>query len=414
MPLIETPPNFPVTWEKPDDPKLLWTSDRMHFTEPMTALVYDVCVIFFEGFAATSRAYDYGLQWNCRRINTYIYYGMTPVLAPPEEMEARAKRSEDKVRAVMARLQEIWNTEYLPEIQRRLAEWEAFDLRAASMPQLRDHLESSLRHLARLSEIHFLIVLPAYAAASQFDDLYRDLFAGGAFDGYRLLQGFDNKTLETGRALWELSRRALASPPPRRVLEECAAAEVIPALEQSVEGRRFLADLRAYLDEYGQRGTTCVTCDPSPSWIEDPAPVIKNLKDYIAQPDQHPMAELHRLAEERERLVAEARARLRGYPQPVIDQFEFSLKAAQQGIVLTEDHGFWIDFRGMYRMRRLFMEFGRRFAEAGVFDTADDTWHLTIDEIRAAAQAPSDRRALVARRKEIGRASCRERVYVLV
>ena len=38
---------------------------------------------------------------------------------------------------------------------------------------------------------------------SQLDDLYRDLFgANEAFGSYRLLQGFDNMTLEAGRALW--------------------------------------------------------------------------------------------------------------------------------------------------------------------------------------------------------------------
>jgi pyruvate,water dikinase len=397
--VIPIPSDFPVSWEKPDDAKFFWTIDRMHLPEPVTRLEYDILARFFEGFDRAAVAYEYGVEWHCRRINTYLYASIIPVPTSPEEMERLAKGSEEKVRAVMARLGQTWNSEYLPEIQRCLAEWAAFDLRGAGTPQLLDHLEESLRRLARLADIHFLTVMPAYTAVSLFDDLYRDLFSGGAFDGYRLLQGIDNKTLETGRALWELSRRAFAAPQVRKVLEEEAAAAVIPTLEGSAEGRAFLTELRVYLDKYGHRGQTCLAIHPSPSWIEDPTPVIKNLKDYIAQPDQHPMAELQRLAEERERLVAEARAQLQGYPQPVVEQFEFLLEAAQEGIVLTEDHAFWIDYSSLYQMRRLFLEFSRRLAEGGVVEAADDVWNLTIEEIRASAKTPADRRALVARRK---------------
>ena len=65
-------------------------------------------------------------------------------------------------------------------------------------------------------------------AVSQFDDLHRDLFGGdGAFGSYRLLQGFDNKTLEVDRGLWALSRTAQSLPQIRKVFEEQSAAEVM-------------------------------------------------------------------------------------------------------------------------------------------------------------------------------------------
>jgi len=54
------------------------------------------------------------------------------------------------------------------------------------------------------------------------------------------------------------------------------------------------------------------------------------------------------------------------------------LKAAQVGSVLSEDHGFWIDFACLYRVRCVFMELGRRLAEAGVLSGADDVFYLTL------------------------------------
>jgi pyruvate,water dikinase len=175
------------------------------------------------------------------------------------------------------------------------------------------------------------------------------------------------------------------------------------ALEESPGGRAFLGRLQAYLKEYGQLGEKPFQLY-APGWIEDPTPMIKNLKDYITQPDRDLEAELAALAVEREELVAQARQRLAGYPQPVVQEFEFLLKAAQEAAVVGEDHNFWIDFCAIYQVRRVLLEFGRRFVEAGVVDKADDVLFLSPDELSETANALPriDRRRLVAgRRAEI-------------
>jgi pyruvate,water dikinase len=321
-------------------------------------------------------------------------------MGSPEEMEAMGKRSQEKLGDAMARLGERWYGEFLPEIRQHLEYWDRFDLRGASMPELLAHLDETVTRFRRLWEIHFTVNFPMMLSISMFEEFYRDLFGSdGAFDAYRLLQGLDNKTVETGRELWRLSREALEMPEVRKVLEEDAAADVLPALEDSTEGQEFLAKLNAYLDEYGQRGDLWGVSYPT--WAEDPTPVIKMLKDYVTQSGGGPDEELAALAAERERLVAETRERLKGYPQAVRDEFESFLKAAQEGIVLSEDHGFWIDFNSTARVRKVVMEFGRRFAEAGVIERADDVFHLTLDEVRETAERlpEPNRSELVAGRK---------------
>jgi len=72
--------------------------------------------------------------------------------------------------------------------------------------------------------------------------------------------------------------------------------------------------------------------------------------------------------------------------------------------VLSEDHGFWIDFGATYRVRRVLLEFGRRLCEAGAIAQYSDVFYLTLDEVRALAAAPhgGDHRALVElRRREV-------------
>ncbi len=83
------------------------------------------------------------------------------------------------------------------------------------------------------------------------------------------------------------------------------------------------------------------------------------------------------------------------------DQFEFLLNAPQHAVVLSEDHNFWIDARGMYQVRRVFREFGKRLAGAGAIERVDDVFYLTPAELAEAVyQIPDlDLRALVAARR---------------
>src|SRR5262249_1968975 len=198
-------------------------------------------------------------------------------------------------------------------------------------------------------------VRAAFAAGcvmSLFEELYGDLFeAATPLDALRLLQGFDNQTLAGDRVLWQVSRAALAMPTVRQALADCTAADVLPTLEESEEGRRFLTELRVYLKQYGQR-LPAFGALTEPSWIEDPTPAIACLQAYITCLEVHPEAEQAGLAAERDKAIAEARAKLADYPQPVVTRFEALLAAAQIGVGIKEDNH-WVIERLFYQMRRL-------------------------------------------------------------
>jgi rifampicin phosphotransferase len=402
---IPAPADFPVSWENPADAKLTWKMESHGNSNlPMAPLVYSVLAAAVRGMSSANPQIGLPLNFRTKHINGYYYVAYVPASAPPaavmktigavnhlapglvnllmSRMAAGiTKQQLDKLNPILARLNVYWQDELLPEIKQHLAYFESCDLRGISMAQLRAHFAECLKRVERLNALHLLAGIPAYFAMSQFEELYCDLFEDATpLDALRLLQGFDNKTLAGDRALWQLSRAALTMPTVRQVLAERAPADVIPALEGSGEGRRFLADLRTYLDEYGQR------LDPffaltKPSWTEDPTTAIECLKAYAMRPDTHPEAAQARLAAEREKAVTEARAKLAGYPQPVVKQFETLLIAAQTGAIISEDHNYWIDQRSWYQMRRLGLEFGRRLAEAGVLETEDDVFYLTADEL---------------------------------
>jgi pyruvate,water dikinase len=390
-----------VTWEQPEDARLFWMYERVHCPRPLTPLSHDlVQFVYQNGIGAAAEDLEFPIRARSRAINTYVYMAIYPV-TPPEEMEAQGKRAEAKLGASMARVADLWRDEWFPEIRRHVQFWEQFNLPGASMDELLAHLDESIERTKRLWQIHFNIVFACFTPQSMFEELYRELFSDrSALDAYRLLQGFDNLTLQADRALWQLSRAALAEPAVRQALETHAASDVVASLEGTPAGRAFLAQLQDYLNQFGPRADSLFELS-MPRWIEDPTPVIATLKEYMEQPDRDPEAELAALAAERERQVAAAREQLRGYPEPVIGQFEFFLKAAQEGNVVREDHNLWIDFRTVYLLRRVVLEFGRRFAAAGVIDGPDDVFYLTFDDIRAtAADLPGgDRRQLVAERR---------------
>ncbi len=387
---IIPPSDFPVVWANPEDAQYHWTRDREHMPDPITPMFDSVAALTAsEGRRRTIAVYDEAiLSRHDRVINSYDYTRLVPFTGTPEEVEARARRHREKMLAVISRLREIWEKEWLPALEDDWAFWATFDLDAADMASLAAHLEESLARVAHLYEIHYLMGPPMWFAIDEFEICYCDLFPGKTpLDAHRLLQGFDNKTLEIGRALWHLRDLAKTLPPVCQILSEYPANVVLTALEASPEGRSFLTELRSFLATYGRRSSLWDW--GYPGWEDDPTPVINNLKHYLTQPDRDLRAELTLAAAEREAAIAQARRELVGYPQPVREWFERLLEAAQTALVLTENHTYYIDFNGFGWMHRLIREFGRRFAAAGRLNAPDDVFYLSLAELREMIADPA-------------------------
>ncbi|HEU4979136.1 MAG TPA: PEP-utilizing enzyme [Solirubrobacteraceae bacterium] len=399
---IPVPPEFPVQWSRPDDPQQFWEHDRMHFPEALTPMDGAVIVRLGAGFTFGARAYELPLdEVRMTVINGWQYQAIVPKLLPPEEMEELGRRAEANLMGAIGRLGSLWEDDLLPEIREHLAWWAAFDLAGSSEADLAAHLRETWRRLGRLWELHFLTVLPSYIAVSEFDEMCRALFEGSALlDSMRMLGGFDSLTVRGDQGLWRLSRKALTAPEVQDVLERRAAHEVPAALEETGPGRDFLDALGKHLDEFGQRGHGVNLS--SPSWIEDPTPAIKVIKDLMGRPDgEAPAIATREKADEREAAIAAARETLQGYPAPVREQFEGMLAAAQVGAVITEDHAYYIDFCGGYRVRCVLMECGRRLALADALSRPDDVFFLEPVELEEAMASPgmADMRELVALRR---------------
>ena len=391
----------PFALADPADEALFFQQDKMHFPDPLAPM--ELAMIesaIGRGFTHGARAYDAPIaRVEVRAVNGYEYQSFVPMTGTPEEMAAQGALAEAAVRGAIGRLDELWSEQILPEVRAHLGFWDAFDLAGATRAAFAAHVAETWERLARVWELHFEIVLPAYLAVSEFDELYRGLFpAAGPLDSYRLVEGLPNMTVEVGQALWRLSRVALASRDVRDVLTSRPAAEVPAALYASAAGRAFLADLEAYVDEYGRRADKWTIL--APSWTEDPTPVIERLQDFIRRPESDaPAVTTQSAAVARERAIAEARDGLRDYPAQIAGQFEGMLAAAQAGLVISEDHNFWIDNMSIHHLRAVLLEAGRRLVADGAIVASDDVFMLTPDELQFALEsrrrepAPDRRRA---------------------
>lgn len=379
---IPLPDDFPVTWESPEQAHLFWERETSHYPGQSPMLDCSIalhCVT--PGFNAGCAFYSMPVRNTTLRFNTYAYQSIAPISHDPAELEALGKAAQDLLGAAIGRQTELWERERLPEIKELLAHWRAFDLPGATDAGLVEHFRHTLEWNERAWHIHFFTVFPVLISMSLFDDVYQQLLGSDdPYAPYRLLQGLDNMSLRVDRELYALSRKARSSAEVMRVLETAAAGDVQAELATFEDGRALIADLDAFLEEHGRRTSNFINVSAH-SWIEDPAPLIAALKDAVTQPERDHDAELAAAAEDRDALTEAARERLAGFPEAVRGQFEFLLDAARQGVVLQEDHNYWIDAQVVYEVRRVMLELGRRLVRNGGIESVDDVFHLRVEEL---------------------------------
>jgi phosphohistidine swiveling domain-containing protein len=426
--VIPPPPNFPLHWEHPAQARQLWTLDRQHFGHPLSPLAAEVWCR--QALAGTNRAferYQLPIRLEMCVLNGYLYNCYQPVALPPEPIlkglnalsrfapqlfqavrrnvvASMAAKYLPKIAPIIDDLRAHWEHVWLPEIREHLAFWHTFDLHNASEAELVLHLSESLQRIERLWELHFLILVPAFIALSQFEDLHRQCFetnhSGDILTPHRLLHTTDTSFMQANRALWRLSRQARTLPAVRTTLERVPPTEIVPVLESCTEGQIFLAELRAWLNQYGLRGHGADGLSDR-SWLEDPLPVLQQLQSLLLCPDSDLDAELHVQAAECTAAVEQVHQRLLAQPLHLRERYSNALQAAQAANFLSTEHHFWIDQQAMFYLRCIFLEVGRHLVDKGEIDQHDDVLYLSSDEVQGLLERSpvGDVRACVAARK---------------
>ena len=88
--------DFPVEWESPDEQKIPWQLDKMHFPEAMPPLESEFWIRFMHGMHLGMEHYEMPMQVAGKEFNYWVYLAIFPRV-PPEQMEERGKHSDQNV-----------------------------------------------------------------------------------------------------------------------------------------------------------------------------------------------------------------------------------------------------------------------------------------------------------------------------
>ena len=382
-------------WDDPADAQCTWHFDLTHFPDVMTPLGYDLYMQpFMKGFEVGMIEHGEGGAFQSRRVNGYLfmYHRAGPKApAPPSPDERLAKLSGAGAR---------WRDELLPEIQGLIDHYRVTDFDSLSDAALAHEIETLRERRVRAGVLHTLALRPWSQAMNLLVDTYKELTGGDGVQAARLVQGYGNKSVEAGHALWRLSQLAASLPELRARLarvDSKNAREVLRDIETDGAAASFVAALREFLDEFGWRSDLFELAEPS--WAEDPTIALCQLRAYLQMEDYDPDGDLARLAAERETLVQETLAALKPAPRARLERV---LAAVRDVVTLQEDHNFYIDQRLALLPRRLVVAAARRMVGQGWLTGEGDVFYLHAAELTAALERrdTDGLAALVQRRKD--------------
>jgi phosphohistidine swiveling domain-containing protein len=389
----ESPAGFP----QPHEIEGYWDWDKIHAPRPLTPLAGDIVVMSMgEGFTIAQHDFGSPLALKCRMINNYFY----AAFAPDESFTPRSASIDEYVKE-LERLAfgigERWVNEWEPSLMPILEKARTTDYSTMSDEQRSAALEVQLDNLVYYWTIHGWINLSLVPATALTDFFNLVVQPDDPNEAWQLMQGHRTKSVEAGKGLWRLSRIVQASPVLTRLFELEPDA-IMSELERTGEGRSFLKDFRAYLEEFGWRSDGIYEIGDA-TWREEPLIPLNTIQGYLRLDESHnPELTLEKATRRREELTAKARARLAGDASK-LQRFDELMEAARYNLQVTEDHSFWIDQMGIAAFRRFCLDAGQRLVQRGVLANADDVFFLHKDEFRRALKEGGDLKATVSQRR---------------
>jgi phosphohistidine swiveling domain-containing protein len=392
--MATTTTDFPI----PADLEGFWQWDQLHCPRPLTVLEHELLLASTGyGFSKAIAELGSGLKAVTKSINGYNYLSGQPLDLGDEDPEVRAEQYRRNVAALLPVLGARWEHEWLPNIVATVSRRVRQDYGGMSDADLLRTWDEMYEEVKERWYIHGLL-LYAFFAAGQFADLYKEVT--GATDeklGYEALQGFETMATRSARGLWQLSRSVRASPELERIFEGSSPDDIVSELHTNPAGRAFMADLDAYLDEFGWRADSVYELT-HPAWREDPKIAINAIQGYLAIEDDHgPDTQLQSSIRRRQELLADARASLGG-DSARLAKFNAAYEAISSFTPMIEDHNHWIDQMGDISMRYPALELGRRCVANGTLANTEDVFHLERADIVEAMKGV-DKQELAAQRK---------------
>lgn len=364
-----------------------WFLDGTHSVPPWTPLFGWFWINFCRhgmqyGAEKLSLPTVKGWDWRFKNGGGYL---TLLLVKSEEEQRQREKRFREAIRPFVEDYDGLWRSQ-LDEMLGLYEGLKKLDLDKASNIELLDNFEQTINVCRRMWEVHMYMMYGTYTAYILFENMCRELLEIDDTHPlfHKLITGYDNKVLQVDKRIWEFSQLAskmgLAD-----VILHSEPADIAKNIEAAPKGRGFMEEFRAFLNEDGWRMQRMSEMN-MPTWIEDPAPPLTNLKQFLVKGGGFNLEqERNKISKEREAAEKEVLAKIapdqRGW-------FTTLLRLAQKSGSFSEEHDHYLDLYTHALMRRSAMGIARRLASAGAIDSPDDIFFVIPEEIRKAAINP--------------------------
>ncbi|UCC21689.1 MAG: hypothetical protein JSW23_07715 [Planctomycetota bacterium] len=198
----------------------------------------------------------------------------------------------------------------------------------------------------------------------------------------------DMQDVQAGIALWELAQKAAADPALRQtVLSADNWQKLQPSLTASPSARDFLKAWDEFMTLHGHhcRGEILLFV---PRWYETPDYILSIVKTYIEAADKHnPLSDLNKRINQREQLLDDTLKKLRNPLKRIL--LKRAVLKARKALAFRENVKSEV-VRLLSRSREALLELGRRLTADQIFESPDDIFFVTFQELPAVVDNTAD------------------------
>ncbi len=321
------------------------------------------------------------------------------IVKDPAERRAREERFKVAIKPFIDDFPGMWKG-FVDEIVGKYEKLKALDLDKATNTQLLENFEEMINTTRRMWEIHMYMMYGVYTAFVLFEQMAKQLL--GIDDTspqfHKLTSGFDNKSFQVDKALFELAKKAQAMGL-KDVFLSTPGSAMKDALKASQKGQEFLTAFDDFMEKEGGWRMERMAEINVPTWLEEPTPAFNVIKMSLEKGVDYSLDEQRKKRED-ERIATEKEVLEKIAPEQR-SWFKTILTLAQNCAWFSEEHNHYLDLYAHAMIRRSTMGVGRRLAKEGTIDTPEDVFFLIPDEVRKVGINPGmfDMRQTVNRRK---------------
>ena len=324
-----------------------------------------------------------GWMWRTREASAFL----SPIeVKDPEERKRREGPFRQKLKPFIEDFNGVWD--------RSKKKWDdiwkkmyAVNLEKASDIELEDFYRELVVYELDVWKEHFFLMEGLASLTLLFEDLAKELCGINSSMPIwaKLISGFRSKAFESDHKMFELAEKA-AKLGLRDIFDKYDGLQLLEKVKAAPKGPEFLKEVNAFLStEYGLRLVQLLNY-ATPTWQERPDVVLDRIKMFFGGGKEFRHEEVMGKAV-KEREVAEKEL-LSKVPADQRQWFTTLMRCAQNWDWWSEEHEFWLNEPLYCLMRRVMLEFGKRWVKAGLFDQVDDIFHIRERDFERVIHAP--------------------------